>query len=309
MGSPEFAVPTLKALVAAGHGVKAVFTQPDKPAGRGGKLTAPPIKHAAAALGLEIQQPAKIRTPEVLALLQSLGPEAIVIVGYGKIIPQNIIDLPRYGCINLHASLLPKYRGAAPINWAIVRGETVTGVTTMQIDAGLDTGDILLARDTPIGPEEDAISLGARLAQLGAPLVVETLDALARGKITPRPQDHAGATLAPILTKEDGRIDWSLTAYDIVNRVRGFVPWPGAFTTFRGELLHVWKARGEAGFSPSEGAAQPGTALVSGKRLFVPAGQGSLLELLEVQIEGRKRIRAADFINGAHPQTGERLGD
>lgn len=307
MGTPEFAVPTLKALVAAAHRVRALFTQPDKPAGRGGKLAAPPVKRVAGELGLEIHQPAKIRTPEVLALLQSYAPEAIVIVGYGKIIPQNIIDLPRYGCINLHASLLPRYRGAAPINWAIVRGEGATGVTTMKIDAGLDTGDILLARETPIGPEEDAVSLGARLADIGARLMVETLEALERGTLTPVPQDHARATLAPILKKEDGQVAWPLSAPDIANRVRGFVPWPGAFTTFRGELLHVWKARVETGFSPPAGA-EPGTMWIAGKRLFVACGQGTALELLEVQAEGRKRIRAADFLNGARPRTGERLG-
>jgi methionyl-tRNA formyltransferase len=308
MGTPEFAVPTLNALVAAGHRVRAVFTQPDKPAGRGGKLTAPPVKRAATGLGLEIHQPAKIRTPEVFALLQSLAPEAIIIVGYGKIIPQNIIDLPPYGCINLHASLLPKYRGAAPINWAIVRGETVTGVTTMKIDAGLDTGDILLMQETPIAPEEDAATLNPRLAEIGAQLVVETLVALERGAVTPVPQDHDRATLAPILKKEDGQIDWSLPPAGIVNRVRGFVPWPGAFTNFRGELLHVWKARVESEFAPPEGALLPGTISVAGKRLFVASGEDTLLELIEVQIEGRKRIQAADFINGAHIKSGEKLG-
>lgn len=307
MGTPEFAVPTLKALVEAGHRVKAVFTQPDKPAGRGRKLTAPPLKQAAIKLGLEIQQPAKIRTPEILALLQSLAPDAIVIVGYGKIIPQNIIDLPRYGCINLHASLLPKYRGAAPINWAIVRGESVTGVTTMRIDAGLDTGDILLKRETPIAPGEDAVSLGARLAEIGAPLVVETLEGLAQGAIIPAPQDHAAATLAPILKKEDGQIGWPLSAPEIANRVRGLVPWPGAFTIFRGELLHIWKAGVETGFAPPEATAEPGTMIVAGKRLLVACGARTVIELLEVQIEGRKRIRAADFINGARIKTGERF--
>jgi methionyl-tRNA formyltransferase len=308
MGSPEFAVPTLKALVWAGHQVQAVFTQPDKPAGRGGKLRPPPVKRAAKELGLPVQQPERIRTPEVFGLLRSLAPEAVVIVGYGKIIPQNIIDLPRYGCINLHASLLPKYRGAAPINWAIVRGETLTGVTTMKIDAGLDTGDILRALPAPIGPAEDAVSLGASLAELGAGLMVETLEALEKGAIQPVPQNHAEATLAPILKKEDGGIDWTRAAAEIANRVRGLVPWPGAFTTFRGSLLHIWKARVETALAPPAELSEPGTMLVSGKRLFVVCGPGSLLELLEVQMEGRRRIAAADFVNGARLRTGERFG-
>ena len=314
MGTPEFAVPTLKALAAAGHTIGAVFTQPDKPAGRGGQLTAPPLKRQALAMGLPVLQPAKIRPPEVFQLLKSLEPEAIVIVGYGKIIPQHIIDLPRYGCINLHASLLPKYRGAAPINWAIIGGETVTGVTTMRIDAGLDTGDVLLMRETEIGLEEDAVSLGRRLAEMGAPLMLETLEGVARGTISPLPQNHALATLAPILKKEDGEIAWERPAGEIFNRVRGLVPWPGAFTRFRGDLLHIWKARAEAGTTsglaaPSNQAAlQPGALLVEGRRLFARCGQATLLELLQVQLEGRRRLSATDFLNGARIRPGERLG-
>jgi len=314
MGTPEFAVPTLKALAAAGHTIGAVFTQPDKPAGRGGQLTAPPLKRQALAMGLPVLQPAKIRPPEVFQLLKSLEPEAIVIVGYGKIIPQHIIDLPRYGCINLHASLLPRYRGAAPINWAIIGGETVTGVTTMRIDAGLDTGDVLLMRETEIGLEEDAVSLGRRLAEMGAPLMLETLEGVARGTISPLPQNHALATLAPILKKEDGEIAWERPAGEIFNRVRGLVPWPGAFTRFRGDLLHIWKARAEAGTTsglaaPSNQAAlQPGALLVEGRRLFARCGQATLLELLQVQLEGRRRLSATDFLNGARIRPGERLG-
>ena len=305
MGTPEFAVPTLRALAAAGHRIGGVYTQPDKPAGRGGEIAAPPVKRAAIELGLPVYQPEKIRPPEVYEELKSLAPEAIVIVGYGKIIPQHIIDLPRHGCINLHASLLPKYRGAAPVNWAIIRGETVTGVTTIKIDAGLDTGDILLVREAPIGPDEDAVSLGRRLAEIGAPLMLETLEGLERGTITPAPQDHSRATLAPILKKEDGLIDWSLTAPEIVNRVRGFVPWPGAYTHFRGQLLHIWKAVAQASL-PAHQAA-PGTLLVESRSLRIACGQGTLLEALEVQLEGRRRVPALDFINGARIQPNEKV--
>jgi methionyl-tRNA formyltransferase len=304
MGTPEFAVPTLRALAAAGHRICGVYTQPDKPAGRGGHIAAPPVKRAAIELGLPVYQPAKIRPPEVYEELKSLSPEAIVIVGYGKIIPQHIIDLPRYGCINLHASLLPKYRGAAPVNWALIRGETVIGVTTMKIDAGLDTGDILLVREALIGPDEDAVSLGRRLAELGAPLMLETLEGLERGTITPTPQDHSCATLAPILEKEDGLIDWSLDAQQIVNRVRGLAPWPGAYTHFRGQLLHIWKARVAAG---QAAAAPAGSLLIQGKTLRIACGQGTLLEAIEVQLEGRRRVPAPDFINGARIQSSEKV--
>ena len=317
VGTPKFALPTLQVLHRAGHGVRAVFTQPDQPAGRGGRLTAPPVKRVAVALGLPVHQPARIRSPEVFDLLKSLEPEAVVVVGYGKILPQRILDLPRYGCINLHASLLPKYRGAAPVQWAIIRGETVTGVTTMRMDAGLDTGDILLARETPIEPEEDAISMGHRLAEMGASLVLETLDGLQRGTLTPLPQDHDQATSAPMLKKEHGRMDWSLPALDIANRVRGLVPWPGAFTTFRDGLLHVWRARPELATplhsSLTPGTVQPGTIQLgtiekAGRRLLVACGQGSWLEIQEVQREGRRRLSAAEFLNGARVASGEHLG-
>ena len=312
MGTPEFALPTLQALQEAGHRVLAVFTQPDQPAGRGGRLTAPPAKQAALAQGLVVHQPARIRTPEVFDLLKSLGPETVVVVGYGKILPQHVLDLPRRGCVNLHPSLLPKYRGAAPVQWAIIRGETTTGVTTMRMDAGLDTGDILLARETPIESEEDAISLGHRLAEMGASLMLETLDGLERGTLTPLPQNHALATAAPILKKEDGRIDWSQPARDIANRVRGLVPWPGASTAFRGSLLHVWRARPELATvshsSPAPGTIQPGTIQIEGRCLLAACGQQSWLELEEVQREGRRRLSAAEFLNGARVASGERLG-
>jgi methionyl-tRNA formyltransferase len=302
MGAPEFAVPSLERL-ASEHEIAAVFTQPDRPSGRGQKLAAPPVKQAALALGLTVHQPLKIRTPEVLELLRSIGADSIVVVGYGKIIPQTIIDLPRLGVINLHASLLPKYRGAAPINWAIIRGETITGVTTMKIDAGLDTGDMLLREEIAIASDDDTVTLGARLAATGAPLLARTLDALSRGEITPVPQDHSQHSLAPILRKEDGLADWSLSAEELRNRVRGLQPWPGVYTPFRGGTLKIENAAAE----DSAGSEPPGTMTVVGHRLFVTCGSGSL-ELLEVRPEGKRRMSAADFLNGARVQPGERLG-
>jgi methionyl-tRNA formyltransferase len=302
MGTPEFAVPSLQRLVLE-HEIASVFTQPDRPSGRGQKLAAPPVKQAAVALGLTVHQPLKIRTPEVFDLLRTIAAEAIVVVGYGKIIPQSIIDLPPLGVINLHASLLPKYRGAAPINWAIVRGETVTGVTTMKIDAGLDTGDMLLAEEVAIAPDDDAITLGLRLAMIGAPLLARTLDGLSRGEITPVPQDHARHSLAPILRKEDGLVDWTQSAEVLRNRVRGLQPWPGVYTPFRGGTLKIEKAAADS--APHE--EQPGTLAVAGHRLFAACGSGRL-ELLEVRLEGKRRMPAADFLNGARVQPGERLG-
>lgn len=305
LGTPEFAVPSLERIVAAGHRVLAVYTQPDRPRGRERELAAPPVKRAALALGLPVRQPERIRRPEVVAELAALAPEAMVVVGYGQIIPQSIIDIPPLGIVNVHASLLPRYRGAAPVQWAIVRGENVTGVTTMLIDAGLDTGGILLRRETPIAPGEDAVALSARLAQMGAGLLIETLEGLRAGTLTPVPQDHAQATLAPILRKEDGLIDWTRPAAEIANRVRGLVPWPGAYTWFRGQRLHVWRARAVA----ENASAPPGTLVASGRRLGATCGEGTFLEMLEVQLEGRKRVTAEAFLNGQHIKMGERLGE
>jgi methionyl-tRNA formyltransferase len=304
LGTPEFAVPSLEALVRAGHEVAAVVTQPDRPKGRGGQLAAPPVKQAALQLGLEVHQPARIRAPESVTLLGGLRPEVMVVVGYGQIIPQAIIDIPPHGIVNVHASLLPKYRGAAPVQWAIAHGETATGVTTMQIDAGLDTGGIFLQRETAIDAEEDAAALSTRLAAMGAELLVETLDGLARGVLVARPQNAAQATLAPVLKKEDGRIDWTRPAREIVNRVRGFAPWPGCFTRFRGKTLHVLKARGAG-----SAAGVPGSAHPTRSRLVVTCGEGSGLEVLEVQIEGGKRMSAAAFLNGHRLLENELLGE
>ncbi len=305
-GTPQFAVATLQALIDAGFEVALVVTQPDRPSGRGLELAPSPVKQLALKLGLPVVQPDKIKNnQEFRAQLEQICPDAIVVVGYGRIIPQWMIDLPPLGNINLHASLLPKYRGAAPIQWAVAMGETVTGVTTMRIDAGLDTGNMLLIRELPIAQEDTAETLAPSLAAMGAPLMVETLRELQAGTITPRPQEHSRATLAPVLKKEDGLIDFRRSATEIWNRLRGFQPWPGAFTTFRGRNLHVWKARPlPSGSDPMP----PGQLKAEGDRLFVGCGDTASLELLELQLEGKKRMPARDFVHGYRPKRGEALG-
>lgn len=305
LGTPDFAVPTLERIIEAGHEVTAVYTQPDRPKGRGGALAAPPVKAAALRHDLPVAQPERIRRPEVAEALAAMKPDAMVVVGYGQIIPPGIIAIPPHGIINVHASLLPKYRGAAPLQWAVANGETVTGVTTMRIDAGLDTGDILLQRETPIGPQETAVELGARLSVMGADLLVETLGGLDRGVIVPRKQDSSLATLAPILRKEDGCIDWRRSASDIYNRVRGFLPWPGAWTGFRGHLLRIWRVALADGSFPGV----PGALMVRGRRLFVACADGGGLELLELQLEGRKRVSSEAFLNGQHLEETDVLGE
>jgi len=303
LGTPAFAVPTLERLVERGHRVLAVVTQPDRPKGRGQTLAAPPVKEAALRLGLPVFQPERIKHPEAVDHLRSIAPEAMVVVGYGQIIPQSILDIPPLGILNVHASLLPKYRGAGPIRWSIVNGETVTGVTIMRIDAGLDTGPMLLKVETAIGADETAVELGRRLSTVGADLLVEALNALAGGRVVPEPQDSAQATYAPLLKKEDGRIDWSRSAAEIHNQVRGMQPWPGAYTTFRGAALHVWRARPVAA-----GVGHTPGALASIKPPVVACGT-SALELIEVQMEGRKRMAAADFANGHRLVENEMLGE
>jgi methionyl-tRNA formyltransferase len=304
LGTPFFAVPTLERVVQAGHRVLAVFTQPDRPKGRGGELAASPVKQTALQLSLPVHQPERIRKPEPVEQLKQMQPDAMVVVGYGQIIPQSIIDIPRHGIINVHASLLPKYRGAAPIQWAIANGESITGVTTMRIDAGLDTGDMLLKWETPIGPEENSVELGQRMAKAGADLLVETLAGIEAGTIRPERQVNAQASLAPILKKEDGEIDWNWPAWKISNRARGFLPWPGAYSRFRGQLFHIWKAR----VAEQPGQGPPGRLMPLKKRLLVSSGEGSTLELMQVQIEGRKRMPAEAFLNGHHLEENEALG-
>lgn len=302
LGTPQFAVPSLERLLQAGHTIEAVFTQPDRPKGRGGQLAQSPVKQAALALGLPVLQPERVRRPEVIAQLQAMRPDAMAIVGYGQIIPQAIIDIPRLGILNVHASLLPKYRGAAPIQWAVANGETTTGVTIMRIDAGLDTGGMLMKSSTSIGPEETALELGARLAEAGADLLVKTL---ADERLQPEPQDSTQATFAPILRKEDGRIDWSWPAHVIFDRSRGLLPWPGTYTYFRGQLLHIWKARPA---SESAGGA-PGHARALGGRLLIDCGDNTALEVLELQLEGRKRVTASAFVNGQRLADNDVLGE
>ena len=307
LGTPAFAVPSLEALAREGHTIPAVFTQPDRPKGRGQQVAISPVKEAALRLGLAVHQPERIRRPEAHELLRALGLDAMVVVGYGQIIPQAIIDIAPLGIINVHASLLPKYRGAAPIQWAIANGETRTGVTTMRIDAGLDTGDMLLKAETDIGAEETAPELSARLAEMGARLLIETMRGLAAGSIAPERQDSAQHSLAPILKKEDGAIDWRQTARRIHARVRGFQPWPGAYTTFRGQALHVWKCRVVDALAPP---AEPGTLLLPDrKRVLVACGDGAALELSEVQMEGRNRVDASSFRNGQRIVDNERVGE
>jgi methionyl-tRNA formyltransferase len=304
MGTPQFAVASLEALVEAGHTVAAVYTQPDRPKGRGQELAMSPVKEAALRLGLPVYQPERVRRPEVVEQLAGFGAKAMVVVGYGQIIPQAIIDLAPLGIINVHASLLPAYRGAAPIQWAIANGETETGVTTMRIDAGLDTGDMLRKAETEIGGEETAPELSERLAAMGAELLLETLEGLERGYIVPEPQDNSSATLAPILKKEDGIVDWGRPARVIHNRLRGFTPWPGATTTFRGAGLKILQAR----VAP-ETDLGPGQLAVRGRRLVAGCGEGTALELVEVQPEGRKKVSGESFANGARLLENEVLGN
>lgn len=303
LGTPAFAVPTLEA-VARKHEVISVITQPDRPKGRGQELAASPVKRAAERLGLAVYQPERVKRPEAQGHLAALSPEIMVVVGYGQIIPQSVIDMAPRGIVNVHASLLPKYRGAAPIQWAIVHGETRTGITTMQINAGLDTGDTLLERETEIGPEETAVELGERLAVMGAELLIETLDGLVSGAITPRKQDDAQASYAPILKKEDGAISWSEPVQAIQNRIRGLLPWPGAHTRFRGPLLHIWRAR----VGRDRAALAPGQVL-PGPGFRVACGDGGVLELLEVQMEGRKRMSGEAFANGQRLSERDILGE
>src|SRR6266702_1673043 len=305
-GTPEFAVPTLEAVIAVGHEVALVVTQPDRAAGRGMELQAPPVKRTALAHGIPVVQPEKIKTnAEFRERLEAVGADAILVVAYGRIMPRWMLDLPRLGCINLHGSLLPRYRGAAPVQWAVANGEKVTGVTTMWLNEGLDTGPMLLAEKLWIAPEETAVDLFESLADIGARLMVKTLHGLAQGTITLVEQNHAEATLAPILTREDGAIDFSRSAKTIYDRWRGFQPWPGAHTKLRGKklIVHGMRMRVSSGIS-----ADPGELAVGRDLLCVGCGDKSVVELVELQIEGKKRMSAAEFLHGFQVRSGERLG-
>jgi methionyl-tRNA formyltransferase len=310
-GTPQFAVPTLQALLAAGHEVPLVVSQPDRPVGRAQQITAPPVKQVALAAGLAVTQPEKIRSnAEFRAQLESIAPQAIVVVAYGRILPPWMLALPRHGCINLHASLLPRHRGAAPIQWSVAMGDAYTGNTTMLLEEGLDTGPILLQQTVEIAPEQTAVDLFEVLAHAGAPLVVETLAGLAAGTIVPQPQNHETATFAPLLDREDGRMDFATRpAHEIYNRWRGFQPWPGAFTALDGKKLIVHcMAFADGTQITAPDPSQPGQIYVAGHRLFAACAGETWIELLEVQLEGKKRLAAAEFLRGTPLPAGAKLG-
>jgi methionyl-tRNA formyltransferase len=316
-GTPQFAVPTLKELLAQKEfDIAAVVTQPDRPRGRGMEVSASPVKEIASAAGVRVLQPEKIRTPEMQEMLRSLQPDAIVIIAYGQIIPARLLTIPKHGWINLHASLLPKYRGAAPIQWAIANGETITGLTSMRIDAGMDTGEMLLQKEFEIGAKETTPELAERLAEAGAPLMLETLRSLAEGKLHGHAQNNDDATYAPLLKKEDGRIDWTRRADEIYNRMRGFTPWPGAFTTFRGQTVHISAepvsnkiaSQQNAGVRSSVPLA-PGTLRSDKNALFVACGGATEVRVLSVKREGGKSVDVVQFLHGVRLTDGERFGN
>jgi methionyl-tRNA formyltransferase len=303
MGTPAAAVPSLQALITSGHEILAVWTQPDKPSGRGNRVTPSRVKELAVSQGLTVHQPARIKTPESISLFTSHNADLVVVVAYGRILPRAFLNAPKRGCVNVHFSLLPKYRGAAPVNWAIINGETTTGVTTMFIEEELDAGPVLLQQETSIGPTETAPELMTRLSHIGAELLTETLDQL--HAITPRPQQHHDASFAPMLRKENGLIDWTSKAHLIEYRVRGLQPWPNAYTHYKGERLIAWKAQVDP---ENRKTANPGEVVAAhGDDLIVSSGAQSNLRLIEVQLEGKRRMSARDFLNGTHLKVGERF--
>ncbi len=302
MGTPQFACPTLQRLIDRGDEIPAVVTQPDRPKGRGQKSVPPPVKELAERHGLPVLQPIKVRAPEFIESVREMNPDVVVVVAFGQILPKALLEIPRYGCINVHASLLPRYRGAAPLNWCVINGEIETGVTTMLMDVGLDTGDMLLKKATPIDPDEDTSSLHDRLSLIGAALLNETLDLLVQGKLVPEKQDEALSCYAPMLKKEDGLIDWTRDARTIRNLVRGMSPWPGAFTYLDGKLVKVYRTR------IGEGEGAPGTVIAAGRDgIEVACGGGSLL-LDELQLEGKKRLPVRDFLAGCRIAPGTAFG-
>ena len=305
-GTPEFAVPSLRRLAERPEfSVEAVITQPDRPRGRGQHVSSSPVKEAALEIGLHVYQPETIKSESSQEFLKRVAPDAVVIIAYGQIVPARLLTIPRLGWLNLHASLLPRYRGAAPVHWAIAKGETITGLTTMQIDAGMDTGPTLLRREVEIGPDETAPELAARMSAIGAELIAESLLRFDRGEISAAPQEEKNASYAPILKKEDGRIDWGRTAKQIYNRMRGFAPWPGSYSTFRGQTCHLWgrpEMRGTAGAHIT-----PGEIFSFAKEVYIVCGEGTCLRLESIQIEGRKKISAREFANGARMGLAERF--
>jgi len=302
MGTPEFAVPSLQALIDSEDEIVAVVCQPDKPKGRGLEVAAPPTKILAEKHSVPVLQPQKIKTEEFFNELKSYKPDLICVAAYGKILPKNILDLPPSGCINVHASLLPKYRGAAPINWTIIRGEKITGITTMKMDEGMDTGDMLLKKELKVEDEDTGETLSQKLCHVGAELLIETLTLLKEGKLNPIPQDNSQATYAPMLKKEDGKIDWQKPAEEIRNLIRGILPWPGAYTTLDGKLLKIYRA------NVSDSNGKPGEVIKSDSHILrIGTGSGAL-DVLELQIEGGKRLKVEEFLRGRKINEGSVLG-
>ena len=305
-GTPEFAVPSLRRLAERPEfSIEAVITQPDRPRGRGQHVSSSPVKEAALEIGLHVYQPETIKSESSQDFLKRIAPDAVVIIAYGQIIPARLLTIPRLGWINLHGSLLPRYRGAAPVHWAIANGETLTGLTTMQIDAGMDTGPTLLRREVEIGPDETSPELAARMSAIGAELIAETLLRFDRQEVSPVPQEEKSATYAPILKKENGRIDWNFTAQQIYNRMRGFAPWPSSYATFRGQACHLWGRPETNGAESSHGA--PGEIFLSSKAIHIACGERTCLRMESIQIEGRKKISAREFANGARIIPGEKF--
>lgn len=302
MGTPEFACPTLQALIDRGEHIVAVVTQPDRPKGRGQQVLPPPVKTLAEKYGIPVHQPLKVREPAFVEQLKEMAPDLIVVVAFGQILPKPVLEIPHLGCINVHASLLPRYRGAAPINWCIINGEAETGVTTMMMDVGLDTGDMLVKKAIPIAPDDDARTLHDKLSVLGADTLAETLDLLANGNLVSEKQDDSLTCYAPMLKKEDGAISWEADALTIQNRIRGMNPWPGTYTMIDGKMLKIFRAQGSTG----DGA--PGTVLEVGRDgIEVACGDGSIV-ITELQLEGKKRLPAAEFLAGCRLEPGTVLG-
>jgi methionyl-tRNA formyltransferase len=311
MGTPQFSVASLQRLIADRHQIAAVFTQPDKPAGRGKHLQAPPVKTLALEHSIPVHQPQKIKNnEEVRSVFETLAPDACIVVAYGKILPEWMLAIPRLGCINVHASLLPKYRGAAPINWAIARGERVTGITIMQMDPGMDTGPMLAQRSIEIGDETTAPELSDSLSVLGANLLSEALPGIERGDVTPERQADEQATYAPLLKREDGLIDWSMTAAEISNRVRAFQPWPASYTSFRGARLTIWRATDVKDDAAVGSSTSVGTVLdIRESGIVIACGGSTEILVQEAQVEGKRRVSAREFANGARLKPGDRIAE
>lgn len=302
MGTPDFAVPCLQKLIDCGHEISGVFTQPDKPKGRHGVMTPPPVKELALKNGLTVYQPVKMKDGTALEMLRQAAPELVIVVAYGKILPKEILELPKYGCINIHASLLPKLRGAAPIQWSVINGFEKTGVTSMQMDEGLDTGDMLIKKETAIGENETAGELHDRLSLLGAQVLEETLCALEKGELKPVKQNHSEFTYAPMLSKELSPIDWNLSAQEVHNKIRGLSPWPSASARLGEKNVKIHRS-----VLTDEKGGLPGEIIEAGKRLVVSCGDGKCIEILEIQAENKKAMSAADFLRGNPVKTGERF--